>query len=290
MTEPSSSPDAPEAPETSTSPASGDTPSSSSLLNEVVVVLDHPQNVVNIAAVIRAMKNMALSRLRLVNPGDFDPWRIEGIAHRSEDIIESAQVFASLEEALADCIRVVGSSARSRTANRNYVRPREAAANLLAAAQDGPVALLFGREDRGLDNAALDLCHSIAVIPTNPDYSSLNLAQAVMVIAYEVFLASGEGDTPLPRGRRATVPATREDLELAYRALADGLHRIEFFKARKAESVIRTLRTTLARADLDHRESRLFAAIGFEIGHYLDRTTEAGREPEGGTTEGTQEG
>lgn len=259
-------------------------------LDQVVVVLDHPQNVVNIAAVIRAMKNMALSRLRLVNPGDFDPWRIEGIAHRSEDIIESAQVFGSLEEALADCVRVVGSSARSRTANRNYVRPREAAENLVAAAHGGPVALLFGREDRGLDNAALDLCHSIAVIPTNPNYSSLNLAQAVMVLAYEVFLASGEGDAPLPRGRRATAPATREDLELAYRALEDGLHRIEFFKARKAESVIRTLRTTLARADLDHRESRLFAAIGFEIGHYLDRTTEAERPIEKEATASPEDG
>jgi TrmH family RNA methyltransferase len=246
-------------------------PEASSLLDRVVVVLDHPQNVVNIAGVIRAMKNMALSRLRLVNPADFDPWRIEGIAHRSDDLIEAAQVFGSLDEALADCVRIVGSSARSRTANRNYVRPRQAASNLLAAAQDGPVALLFGREDRGLDNAALDLCHSIAVIPTNPAYSSLNLAQAVMVLAYEVFVASGEGDTPLPRGRRATGPATREDLELAYRALEDGLHRIEFFKARKPESVLRTLRTTLARADLDSRESRLFAAIGFEIGHYLDR-------------------
>jgi TrmH family RNA methyltransferase len=252
------------------------TPSSSPpdtrLLDQVVVVLDHPQNVVNIAGVIRAMKNMGLKRLRLVRPAEFDPWRIEGIAHRSGDLIEGTEVFDTLEEALADCVRVVGSSARARTANRNYVRPRQAAANLLESAQDGPVALLFGREDRGLDNAALDLCHSIAVIPTDPEYSSLNLAQAVMVLAYEVFLGSGEGDAPLPRGRRATGPATREDLELTYRALEDGLHRIEFFKARKPEAVLRTLRTVLARADLDARESRLFAAIGFEIGHYLDRT------------------
>lgn len=242
------------------------------LLDRVVVVLDHPQNVVNIAAVIRAMKNMGLRRLRLVNPAEFDAWRIEGIAHRSTDLIEATETFESLDEALADCVRIVGTSARSRTANRNYVRPREAAANLLEAAESGPVALLFGREDRGLDNAALDLCHSIAVVPTDPEYSSLNLAQAVMVLAYEVFVASGEGDRPLPRGRRATGPATREDLETTYRALEKGLHRIEFFKSRQPEAVLRTLRTVLARAELDSRESRLFAAIGFEIGHYLDRT------------------
>ncbi|UCC24885.1 MAG: RNA methyltransferase [Gemmatimonadales bacterium] len=242
------------------------------ILDRVVVVLDHPQNVVNIAAVIRAMKNMGVHRLRLVNPAEFDPYRIEGIAHRSTDVIEGTETFTSLEEALADCVRVVGASARSRTAVRNYTRPRPAAESLLEAAPDGNVALLFGREDRGLDNDALDLCHAIAVIPTDPDYSSLNLAQAVMVILYEVFLASDQGDRPLPRrGKRANAPATREHLEHMYGALEKGLDRIQFFKARKSQSVITTLRTVFARAGLDVRESRLIAAIGFEIGHFLDR-------------------
>lgn len=242
------------------------------LLDRVVVVLDHSQNVVNIAAVIRAMKNMGLRKLRLVNPDDFDTYRIEGIAHRTQDLVEATEIFDTLEEALADCVKVIGSSARSRTAVRNYVRPRDAAAELLEAAADGPVALLFGREDRGLDNDALDLCHSIAVIPTNPEYSSLNLAQAVMVMLYETFLASDEGNAPLPRrGRRANAPATREDLELMYGALEAGLERIDFFKARKSQAVITTLRTVFARADLDQRESRLVAAVGFEMKHHTDR-------------------
>ncbi|HSG49731.1 MAG TPA: RNA methyltransferase [Longimicrobiales bacterium] len=242
------------------------------LLDRVVVVLDHPQNVVNIAAVIRAMKNMGVSRLRLVNPAEFDAYRIEGIAHRTTDVVDDAEIFDTLEEALADCVRIVGASARSRTAVRNYVRPRRAAADLLEAAPEGNVALLFGREDRGLDNDALDLCHAIAVIPTDPRYSSLNLAQAVMVLLYEVFLASDEGERPLPRrGRRANAPATREHLEHMYGALEQGLERIEFFKARKSQAVITTLRTVFARADLDIRESRLIAAIGFEIKHFMDR-------------------
>jgi TrmH family RNA methyltransferase len=245
------------------------------VLDRVVVVLDHPQNVVNIAAVIRAMKNMGVRRLRLVNPAEFDPHRIEGIAHRSSDVIEDTEIFDSLDEALADCVRIVGASARSRTAVRNYTRPRNAARSLLEAAPDGNVALLFGREDRGLDNDALDLCHAIAVIPTDPAYSSLNLAQAVMVILYEVFLASDEGSQPLPRrGKRANGPATREHLEHMYGALEMGLDRIEFFKARKSQSVITTLRTVFARAGLDIRESRLIAAIGFEIGHFMDRLEE----------------
>ena len=199
------------------------------LLDQVVVVLDQPQNVVNIAAVIRAMKNMGVSKLRLVNPADFDP---------------------------------------SRDGN-------------------GRVALLFGREDRGLENAALDLCHSIVVIPTDPDYSSLNLAQAVMVILYEVLMASELGEQELPRrGRRANERATREDLEFMFGALEKGLGRIEFFKARKSQAVITTLRTIFARADIDQRESRLVAAIGFEIGHFIDRLEENLRKELGGADDG----
>lgn len=245
-------------------------------LDHVVVVLDHPQNLVNVAAIIRAMKNMGISKLRCVNPEEWDAWRIEGIAHRSRDIVESARMFDTLKEALADCVHVVGTSARSRTANRNYTRPRDVAPELVARAADGPVALLFGREDRGLDNDALDLCHEIAVIPTDPDYSSLNLAQAFLILAYEVFGAAAEAGAAdpdaLPRGRRATEPAAREDLELAFGALESALHRIRFFKgARLPEAVMRTIRTVLARADLDRREARLFAAIGFETRQFIDR-------------------
>lgn len=241
------------------------------VLDRVVVVLDEPQNVVNIAGVVRAMKNMGLSRLRLVRPADFDPHRIEGIAHRSEDVVEAAEIYDTLEQALADTVHVVGTSARARTANRNYIRPRPAAERIVGRAVDGSVALVFGREDRGLENADLDLCHDVAIIPTDPEYSSLNLAQAVLVLAYEVFLRSEASDQGLPSGRRATRPATRDELEQMFGALRDGLGRIDFFKARKPEAVLRTLRTVLGRSTLDQRESRLIMAIGYEIGHYIDR-------------------
>lgn len=241
-------------------------------LDRIAVVLDHPQDVVNVAAVVRAMKNMGISDLRLVQPVDFDPYRIEGIAHRSGDVVEAARLVDTLDEAVADCVFVVGTSARGRTANRNYVRPREVAPEMIARTAEGPVALVFGREDRGLSNEALDQCHRVAVIPTNPDYSSLNLAQAVLVLSYEIFLASGEGEQELPRGRRSTHAATQGDLETMYRALGQGLGRIEFYKGtRRDTAVIRTLRTILGRAELDRREARLIQAIGFEIGHYLDR-------------------
>jgi TrmH family RNA methyltransferase len=241
------------------------------VLENVVVVLDHPQNLVNIAGAVRAMKNMGISRLRLVNPAEYDTWRIGGIAHRSEDVADRAETFDSLEEALADAVHVVGTTARARTAHRNYLRPRAVAPGIVRKAEEGLVALLFGREDRGLDNQALDLCHSVVIIPTNPDYSSLNLAQATLLLTYEIFLAAmGEGE-PLPRGRRSTRPATVAELENTYAALQEGLDRIDFFKARTPEAILRTLRTVISRAEPDLQEAGILRAIGFEISAYLDR-------------------
>ena len=240
-------------------------------LDNVFVVLNEPQNLVNIAGVVRAMKNMGLSRLRLVQPAEFDAWRIGGIAHRSNDIVDQAQVFESLPEALEDTVFVVGTTARSRTAQRNYVRPREIAPTIVDYAHDNRVAILFGREDRGLGNEALDLCHASAVIPTNPDYSSINLAQAVLLLSYEIFLAHGGEEGPLPRGRRATRPATVAELENTYAALEAGLHRIEFYKAREPSAIMRTLRTVVSRAQPDLQEAGLLRAIGFEMLKYFDR-------------------
>jgi TrmH family RNA methyltransferase len=246
-------------------------------LENVVVVLNEPQNLVNIAGVVRAMKNMGLWKLRLVRPAEFDSWRIGGIAHRSEDVLDEVEIFGSLQEALADVIYVVGTTARARTAQRNYVRPREVAPKIVDHAREGVVALLFGREDRGLGNDALDLCHAAAIIPTNPDYSSINLAQAVLLLSYEVFLAAAGEEGPLPRGKRSTRLATLEELENTYAALEEGLHRIEFYKAREPESILRTLRTLISRAEPDIQEAGLLRAIGFEIGKYMDWFLKEGR-------------
>lgn len=251
------------------------------ILDNVVVVLDHPQNLVNIAGVVRAMKNMGLHRLRLVNPSEYDTWRIGGIAHRSEDVSEEAEIFGSLQEALSDAVFVVGTTARARTAHRNYARPRDLGPLVVERAERGVVALLFGREDRGLENEALDLCHSVAIIPTDPDYSSLNLAQATLLLAYEVFLAAEGGSGPLPKGRRATRPATVKELENTYAALMEGLHRIDFFKARAPEAILRTIRTVISRAEPDLQEAGILRAIGFEISSYLDRISDPGGKEEG---------
>jgi TrmH family RNA methyltransferase len=258
-------------------------------LSRVILVLDHPQDVVNIAGVIRVMMNFGISRLRLVNPDDFDAYRIEGIAHRSMPLIQATTLHDTLEDAVADCVYVVGTTARPRTAGRNYVGPEQAGAEIVKRTTEGNVAILFGREDKGLFNEGLDLCHEVVIIPTS-DYSSLNLAQAALVMAYETFLASaGTQPEEFPKGRRATGPPQQKDLEVMFGALHDALARIEFFKARKPSAIMRTLRTLVTRAQPDLRETKLLAAMGFEVGHYIDRVcpeTAAGKDassPDPGT-------
>ena len=239
-------------------------------LSNVVVVLHEPQNVVNIAGTVRAMMNMGLGRLRLVRPAEFDAWRITGIAHRSDPLVERAEIHDTLAGALADTAFVLGTTARARTAHRNYGRPRELAAQVVERASRGTVAVLFGREDRGLSNRALDLCNRVAIVPTLPEYKSLNLAQAVLILAYEIFLAAHDA-AELPRGRRATEPATSAELEETYAVLERGLDRIAFFTRRAPEGVMRTLRTIIARAEPDTQEAGILRAVGYEIRRYAER-------------------
>lgn len=247
-------------------------PNSSSVRTSVRVVLNEPQNLINIAAIIRGMSNMGIRDLVLVNPAEFDAYRITGIAHRTDELVENTRIVSTLDEALEGVSYVLGTSARARTAQRNYRRPRAVAGEIVERAQAGEtIAVVFGREDRGLENDALDRCHEVLVIPTDAAYSSLNLAQAFLIIAYEIHLAAENGGAPLPKGRRSLGPAKHEDLEEMYGALEAGLHHIQFFKARKVESVMRTLRTALSRTTLDLHEARLIRAVGYEIRHFIRR-------------------
>jgi TrmH family RNA methyltransferase len=240
-------------------------------LHRVTLVLNEPQDPVNIGSVVRVMKNMGLRHLRLVRPADFDPYRIQGVAHTGVDVIESTRLFDSLEEAIADARLVVGTSARGRRARRNYRRPREAATEILDAATSGEeVALVFGREDRGLSNDQLDHCDRVVVIPTEPEYSSLNLAQAVLVLAYEVRLAA-EADRGFKEPRRFAARASREELEAVFAEVEASLSALDFFKTQKPTPILRTLREVAGRADLDEREAALFKAMAYEVRNFLAR-------------------
>ncbi|HYH78704.1 MAG TPA: TrmJ/YjtD family RNA methyltransferase [Longimicrobium sp.] len=246
-------------------------------LDGIVVVLWQTQDHVNIAGTVRAMKNFGLTRLRLVSPALWDPWRIEGIAHDTQDVVARTELFDTLDAAVADCSYVVGMTARARRAKRAVARPREIAPELLrrgaaaTAEGTGPVALLFGREDKGLSNEALDLCHRTCIIPTNPTHASLNLAQAVLLMSYELWMAAAGQAQAFKPPRRDAPPPTVELLEVLFSDAERALWAIDFFKTRNTESVMRTLRELVRRADVDAREAGFLRAISLEIVKYLKR-------------------
>jgi len=242
----------------------------------IVVVLHEPQDLVNIAHVVRAMKNFGVRDLRLVNPREYEAYRVEGIAHQTQDVLARVRVLPSLEEALADCVHIVGFTARGRTAKRNLQRPREAAAEVWGLADEGPVALLFGREDKGLSNEALDQCHRVVTIPSEPAYSSLNLAHAVVVMLYELALARGAEAIPFKAPRRPSEPADAAELERLFADIAGALETIEFFKTRNADAVMRTIREIAHRTPLDVREVKLLRAMAIEVTKYGERLARSG--------------
>ncbi len=229
----------------------------------MIVLLHRPQDLVNIAGVVRVMKNFGLKDLRLVAPLEYDAHRIGGIAHKTGDIVRRVRVFPALDEALADCRFVVGFTARGRTAKRNLLRPRQAAAELLAHPEYQPAALLFGPEDKGLSNDELDRCHRVVTVPTNPAYPSLNLVQAVAVMAYELLVAGGEPGFKAPR--RKAPPASQEQMERLFADAGKALAAIGFFQTRNPEAIMRTVREVLHRTPLDAREAGLVRAMCFEV-------------------------
>lgn len=261
-------------------------PAGREALDGIVVVLWQTQDRVNVAGTIRAMKNFGLRNLRLVAPAEWDPWRIEGIAHDTHDVIEATKIFDTLEEALADCSYVVGMSARARRAKRVMARPRDVAPELLVRAADaargasGPVAVLFGREDKGLSNEALDLCHTTVTIPTNPDYSSLNLAQAALAMAYELWMEAEGREQPFRDPRHVSPPATVGELEAFFGDAERALWAVDFFKSRQTETVMRTVRELTRRAGPDSREAMFLRAIAIEVQKFVRR-----RLPDGGGME-----
>jgi len=212
------------------------------------------------------MMNMGLRRLRLINPAEYDAYRIEGIAHGGEVVLERVEFHDSLAAAVADAGFVAGTTARRRTAKQVWDHPRAAAPMLLEhASPDAPLVIVFGREDNGLTNEELDLCDRVLTVPTDPERWSLNLAQAVLLVTYELWMASGAAETETPRERRATPPATNAELAQMFTELENALDRIDFFKAHNPPAIMRTVRAIFRRAGLDKREASLWKAIAFEI-------------------------
>jgi TrmH family RNA methyltransferase len=236
-----------------------------------VLVLVSPQDIVNIASAVRIAKNFGIQRVRLVNPEVFDPYRIEGIAHNTADLVARIEILDSLETAIADCVFTAVLTARERAAKRRVLRPREAATALVQEGHAGPVAIVAGREDSGLTNAELDLCHALVTISTDPGHRSLNLAQAVAIMAYEAWNARGGERLPVKPPRNQASPATSEQLEELFIDWSRALEAIDFFKTRRPQNVMRSFREMVFRAAPDGREASLLRAMGIEVVRYLER-------------------
>jgi TrmH family RNA methyltransferase len=231
-----------------------------------VIVLNRTQDVVNIATALRAMMNMGLTRMRLVSPDDFSAYRIAGIAHGSESLIERIEFYDSLSAATADAALVIGTTARRRAAVYVWSHPREAVPELLAypATPQHPIAIVFGREDTGLLNEELDRCDRVLVVPTSELNSSLNLAQAVLLIGYELLLAHQGAPNELPRPKRNSTPATALDREAMNEQIDAALRAIDFYKGKNPEAIMRTVRAVMRRADISAREAALLRAMAIE--------------------------
>jgi TrmH family RNA methyltransferase len=170
------------------------------MLDQIKVILSHTTHPGNIGATARAMKVMGLSRLGLINPNRFPSAEATERASKAADILSKATVYESVEASIADCRLIVGASVRTRSLPSRLVTPRELVDVIRDNQQNLPVALLFGTENSGLTNEELHLCNYQVYIPTNPEYSSLNLASAVQLISYEMRLAFSEGEQ-LPEQR-----------------------------------------------------------------------------------------
>ena len=222
-------------------------------------VLFAPMYTGNIGSVARAMKTMGFADLVIVNPPpEFPNNEARQMASGAQDVLAGARIAASLAEAVAGCGLVIGASARYFRLGVPELDPRQCAAQALSAARIQPVALVFGPERSGLTNAELDLCHAIVYIPANPDYNSLNLAQAVQVVAYELRMAD-------PYSRELPPPesplAEARDLQLFYDHLERVLLGSGFLDPANPRHLMRRLKRLFNRTRLDSNELNILRGI-----------------------------
>ncbi|MFP8966701.1 tRNA (cytosine(32)/uridine(32)-2'-O)-methyltransferase TrmJ [Pokkaliibacter sp. CJK22405] len=233
------------------------------MLDRVRIVLVHTTLSANIGSAARAMKTMGLSRLVLVAPKEFPSEDAVVLSSGATDVLDNAEVVSTLDEAIAGCRLVVGTSARQRHLPWPLLNPREAAAQAvkeLSGEGQDEVALVFGREDRGLTNDELHKCHYHVHIPTNPDFSSLNLAAAVQVLAYEMRFASLSSretvDEEAPHWGVCwdVKGATADDTERLFEHLEKVLIDVEFLDPEKPRHLMSRLRRLILRARPDDIE------------------------------------
>jgi len=231
---------------------------SADLLSHIRIVLSHTSHPGNIGATARAMKTMGIVSLYLVNPKKFPDADAEARASGASDVLQNARVCASLAEALRGTVYALAVSARRRELAYVSADARSAAQELVAEAQAGEVAIVFGTEMSGLTNDEILQCRAMAHIPADPGYSSLNLAAAVQVMAYEARVAA-LGAQPLPRSEAE--PARHEDVENFYLHLEQSLLASGFLDPANPRRLIPRLRRLFGRARLEQEEVNILRGM-----------------------------
>jgi tRNA (cytidine32/uridine32-2'-O)-methyltransferase len=224
----------------------------------VLVATTHPGN---IGSTARAMKTMGLSQLVLVAPAIFPAPEATALCAGADDVLAAAVVVADLNAALVGCVRVYGCTPRPRSVPMPELSPRAAAPEVLEHARHGTVAIVFGTESSGLSNDQVQRCHAAVNIGSNPVYDSLNLAQAVQVLCYELRCAAVERMAPAATLVDAEPAATADELEGLFAHLDQTLFEIDFLKGRGSATLMRRLRRLLLRAVPTRREVMLVRGI-----------------------------
>lgn len=232
------------------------------MLTNVRIVLINTSHPGNIGAVARSMKNMNLSELHLVEPRIFPHADATARASGADDLLANAKIHPSLDPAITDCSLVIGTSARPRSIVWPQLDPRQCAELVSSESRQHQVAILFGREHSGLTNSELDRCHYLMQIPTNPGFSSLNVASAVQIIAYELLVVSQQATSGLQSGTEHL--ATMEETESFYKALEEVLLEVEFLdpqSPKHLQRLMRRLRRLFNRIRLNRNELNILRGI-----------------------------
>ena len=237
------------------------------MLKNLRIVLVQPKGSGNIGSVARAMMNSGLKDLAIVGAGRIHSFSARAMAVHAREILQGARKFDTLREAVADCGLVVGTTCRGGLYRSHSRLPREVAPKIVSTIRTDSrqVALVFGPEDHGLSNRDLKYCQWLITIPTNQDYASLNVAQAVMVCLYEIFLASLKRS---PREAISRAPA--ESIERLFDIMRRSLLKIGFLDSQNPEHILLAIRRILGRAGLEEKDVHILNGLFRQIEWYSD--------------------
>lgn len=256
--------------------------------SQIAVVLVNTSHPGNIGAAARAMKNMGLSRLILVQPEDFPSGAATARAAAAVNVLENAVVVDTLEEAVADCGLIIGASARSRKLPWPMLNPESCANHVVREHKANKVALVFGREDSGLNNEELQLCHYHVQIPSSPECSSLNLAAAVMVISYELAKCALNDETAGDVAEDEfwdQERATAEENEHFFTHLERVMIAIRFHDPENPRQLMQRMRRLFGRIRIDVMEMNILRGVLSNIEWHIKNREERKQPPRGATIE-----